>query len=119
MIEPGPVSTDFFDVAAAAVDMAVAEPEKTPYRAAFEKLKGLREQTSGQAWTSERVAEVIVRSLTDPRPRPRYTAATGGDFLLFFMRKVLPTWAVDRFWQKFYGIDMVAKDWQDRLKNQK
>lgn len=119
VIEPGPVSTDFFDVAGQAVEQTVTEPEKTPYRAAFEKLKGLQEKTSSQAWTPERVAVVIVRSLTDPRPRPRYTAATGGDLLLFLMIKVLPTWAVDRFWQKFYGIDMVAKDWQEQLKNQK
>jgi len=119
VIEPGPVSTDFFDAAAATVDMTIVESEKTPYRAGFEKLKGLQEQTSSQAWTPERVAVVIVRSLTDPRPRPRYTAATGGDLLLFLMTKVLPTWAVDRFWQKFYGIDMVAKDWQEQLKNQK
>ncbi len=119
VISPGPVSTDFFDAAAATVDMTIVESEKTPYRAGFEKLKGLQEQTSSQAWTPERVAVVIVRSLTDPRPRPRYTAATGGDLLLFLMIKVLPTWAVDRFWQKFYGIDMVAKDWQEQLKNQK
>lgn len=117
VIEPGPVTTDFFDVVAQGVEETVPDPEQTPYRAAFKKLEGLQEQTSSRAWTSERVAEVIVRSLTDPRPRPRYIAATGGEFLLFIMTKVLPTWAVDRFWQRFYGIDLVAREWQEQMKN--
>ncbi|MFE1746467.1 SDR family NAD(P)-dependent oxidoreductase [Coleofasciculus sp. H7-2] len=116
VIEPGPVSTEFFAVAAQRVEQAVATPQDTPYRAAFERLEGLEERTSGRAWTSERVAKVIARSLTDRHPRPRYVAATGGDILLFLMNKVLPTRAVDAFWQRFYGIDKVAKDWQSRQK---
>ena len=114
VIQPGPVSTDFFVVAAQAVTETVAAPENTPYRAAFEKLKELEKQTSSRAWTSERVAEVIVQALMDRHPRPRYIAATGGKFLLFLMTKVLPTRMVDAFWQRFYGIDLVAKDWQSR-----
>ena len=114
VIEPGPVSTDFFDAADQMVEKAVANPQTTPYRAAFERLKGLKERTSSRAWTSERVAEVIVRSLTDANPRARYIAATGGNFLIFMMTKVLPTGIVDAFWQRFYGIDKVAKDWQSR-----
>jgi len=117
VIQPGPVSTDFFVVAAQAVDETVATPDNTPYRAAFEKLKGLEKQISSRAWTSERVAEVIVRALTDQHPRPRYMAATGGNFLIFLMTKVLPTTVVDTFWQRFYGIHLVAKDWQQQ-KNQ-
>lgn len=116
VIEPGPVSTEFFAVAAQGVEQAVASPENTPYRAAFERLEGLEERTSSRAWTSERVAKVVMRSLTDRNPRPRYVAATGGDVLLFLMNKVLPTRAVDAFWQRFYGIDKVAKDWQSRQK---
>ncbi len=97
VIEPGPVSTDFFVVAAQAVEETVATAEYTPYRAAFEKLKELEKQASSRAWTSERVAEVIVQALTDHHPRPRYIAATSGKFLLFFMTKVLPTKVVDAF----------------------
>lgn len=116
VIEPGPVTTDFFDVIAQGVEETVTDPEKTPYRAAFKKLEALQEQTSSRAWTAERVAQVIVRSLTDANPRPRYTAATGGDFLLFFMTKLLPTKFVDRFWQRFYGIDLVAEDWKKSIR---
>jgi short-subunit dehydrogenase len=114
VIEPGPVSTDFFTVVAQEVEATVATPENTPYRAAFKKLKGLEQQTSSRAWTSERVAQVIVQALRDPHPRPRYIAATGGKFLLFMMTKVLPTRLVDAFWQRFYGINLVAQDWRSR-----
>lgn len=114
VVEPGPVSTDFFVVAAQAVEDSVATPENTPYRVAFEKLKELEKQTSSRSWSSERVAEVIVQALLHRHPRPRYIAATGGKFLLFIMTKVLPTKVVDAFWQRFYGIDLVAKDWQSR-----
>ena len=114
VVEPGPVSTNFFIAAAQAVEETVAKPEDTPYRAAFEKLKGLEKQTSSRAWTSERVAEVILQALTDRNPSPRYIAATGGKFLLFMMTKVLPTRIVDKFWQRFYGINLVAKEWQTR-----
>lgn len=119
VIEPGPVTTEFFDVAGQGVQETVADPENTPYRAAFRQLDKLQERTSSRAWTSERVAEIIVRSLTDINPRPRYTAATGGDFLLFMMTKVLPTKFVDRFWQKFYGIDLVAEDWKKSISSEK
>lgn len=114
VVEPGPVNTDFFVVAAQAVEDSVATPENTPYRAAFEKLKELEKQTSSRSWSSDRVAEVIVQALLHRHPRSRYIAATGGKFLLFLMTKVLPTKVVDAFWQRFYGIDLVAKDWQSR-----
>lgn len=104
----------FFVVAAQAVEETVATPENTLYGAAFEKLKELEKQTSSRAWTSERVAEVIVQALTDRHHRPRYIAATSGKLLMFFMTKVLPTLVGNTFWQRFYGIDLVAKDWQSR-----
>jgi short-subunit dehydrogenase len=114
LVEPGPVSTDFFAAAAQAVESTVATPERTPYRAAFEKLKDLEQHTSSRAWSAERVAGAIVKALTDSHPRPRYIAATGGNFLVFMMTKVLPTQIVDWFWQRFYGINLVAQDWQQR-----
>lgn len=114
VVEPGPVSTDFFDAIATGIQQVIPSPETTPYRAAFAKLKDLEQQTSSRAWTPERVADVIVRAIADPHPRPRYIAATGGSVLLFLMTKVLPTWMVDKFWQRFYGIDLVAKDWKSK-----
>jgi short-subunit dehydrogenase len=111
VIQPGAVSTNFFAVAAQAVAENVVSPESTPYRSAFTKLKGLEQQTRRTAWTQERVAAVIIQAMTEKNPRPRYIAATGGSFLVFLMTKVLPTKWVDRFWQRFYGIDRVAQEW--------
>jgi short-subunit dehydrogenase len=118
VIEPGPVSTSFFDVAAKEIEQKVPNPEATPYRSAFKKMEDLEKQTSANAWTSEQVAAVIIRAMTARRPRPRYVAATGGSFLLFLLNKVLPTKAVDKFWQRFYGIDLVSKEWNIKLKGQ-
>jgi short-subunit dehydrogenase len=112
LIEPGPVSTNFFAVVAQEVERVIPDPTTSPYRAAFAKLEGLEKQTTANAWTAERVAEVIIRAMCDRRPRARYVAATGGDFLVALLTKILPTRLVDRFWQKFYGIDLVAQDWQ-------
>jgi short-subunit dehydrogenase len=114
VVEPGPVLTEFFAVANHQVEAAIDRPQDTPYRAAFEKLQHLDQQVKRQAWTSEQVADVIIRALKAEQPRPRYVAATGGEILLFLMTKVMPTWLVDRFWQRFYGIHLVAQDWQTR-----
>jgi short-subunit dehydrogenase len=112
VIEPGPVSTNFFAAVDQAVEQTITNPENTPYRCAFAKLKDLQQQTSSRAWSSKQVAQVILQALIATRPRPRYVAATGGKILIFLMTKLLPTKLVDRFWQRFYGIDLVAKDWQ-------
>lgn len=114
VVEPGPVSTEFISVAGTQTKQAIPYPETTPYHAALKKLEALEQQTSNNAWTSEQVAHVIIKAMTARKPRPRYVAATGGDFLLFMMRRVLPTRVVDKFWQRFYGIDQMAKDWARR-----
>lgn len=114
VIEPGPVSTDFFAVAAQGVEQAVSNAQNSPYRAAFKKLEGLENQTSRGVWTCERVAAFIARVLASRHPRARYVAATGGDILIFLMTKVLPTKFADAFWKRYWGINLVAKDWQSR-----
>ncbi len=116
VVEPGPVKTEFFAVVKNELAGAIAAPEATPYQAALQKLDQLEQQTAATAWTSERVADVIIDALTSDRPKPRYVAATGGKFLLFLLTKLLPTRLVDRFWQRFYGIHLVEKEWQAILK---
>lgn len=112
VIEPGPVRTEFFDVVRNQSSQATVDPLNTPYRSAIKKLESLEQQVDRQAWTAEQVAEVIIKALSDRRPKPRYIAATGGNFLVWVMTKVLPTRWVDRFWQRFYGINLIVKDWQ-------
>jgi short-subunit dehydrogenase len=115
VVEPGPVQTEFFAVVKNEI-AAIATPDATPYQAALQKLDQLEQQTAATAWTSDQVADVIIQALTANRPKPRYVAATGGKFLLFLLTKLLPTWLVDRFWQRFYGIHLVEKEWQAILK---
>lgn len=112
VIEPGPVSTNFFEVVRQEITKMFPNPETTPYRAAFQKMEALEQQTNANAWTSERVSGVIIKALKTRHPQPRYVAATGGRFLLFLLTKVLSTRTVDRFWQRFYGLDLVAEEWR-------
>lgn len=112
VIEPGPVETEFVAVARKALEQAIAHPLNTPYRAAFQTLENLDKQLANQAWSAERTAAVVINVMRDRHPRPRYIAATGGNLLVFIMTKLMPRRWVDRFWQKFYGIDQVAREWQ-------
>jgi len=112
VIEPGPVKTEFFDVANEKVEISI--PDNEIYRPAIEKIKGLSQQTEKLGWTPEAVAKVITRSLTARNPRPRYVAATGGNTFIFLMTKIMPTWFRDFFWKRFYGIDQVAEIWKQK-----
>jgi len=112
VVEPGAVHNEFLDVVKHEIETAVPNPQNTPYSAAFVTFGELDKRTKATAWTSDQVAEVIIRVLNAKNPRPRYVAATAGRFLVFMLTKVLPTQAVDRFWQRFYGIDLVAKEWR-------
>jgi short-subunit dehydrogenase len=113
-IEPGPVKTEFFGIAGDKVDLNVPEEGRTLYRDAIAAIKGIEQQTASMAWSSERVAGVIIKALTARHPRPRYVAATGGKTMLFLMTKLLPTKLVDFFWKRYYRIDQVEKDWKSR-----
>lgn len=112
VIEPGAVHNEFLDVVKQEIGTAVPDPQSTPYRAAFATFAELDKRTKATAWNSDQVAAVIIQALNAKSPRPRYVAATAGGFLVFMLTKVLPTKAVDRFWQRFYGIDRVAAEWR-------
>jgi short-subunit dehydrogenase len=112
VVEPGPVVTDFFRVASEKVQQNLLEPKQTPYQAVFENIQAIDRQVQLLGWNPERVAKVIIKALSANNPRPRYLAATGGNILVFLMTKILPTWARDEFWKRFYGIDKVEKEWR-------
>jgi short-subunit dehydrogenase len=119
VVEPGPVRTEFFDVVKQGIEQLTVDPLQTPYKAAYENLAGLEQQVDRQAWTATQVAQVVIKALSDRHPRPRYIAATGGNILVFLMTKVLPTRLVDLFWQRFYGVHRVARDWQQQQQQAK
>ncbi len=112
VIEPGPVKTDFFETASQKMTQFITDPSQTPYRPALENLEPLNQRLIQQSWSAERVAQVIVGALAAQKPKPRYIAATGGNLMLWLMTKVLPTSVVDKFWQRFYGIDRIKQTWR-------
>lgn len=114
VIEPGPVKTEFFGVAGDKVDLNVPESGRTLYRAAIKAIKEIEQQTAPMAWSSERVAAVIIRALTARHPRPRYVAATAGKTMLFVMTKLMPRELLDIFWKRYYKIDQVEREWKSR-----
>lgn len=113
VVEPGPVKTPFFEVANTSTE-SLPDLQSTPYRAAFSAVEGLEQRLQQQAFSAERVARTIFTAMAANKPHPRYVVAKGGRLLLFLMTALLPRWAVDRFWQRFYGIDRVAEDWHQR-----
>lgn len=114
VIEPGPVTTEFFGIAGEKVDQKISAAGKEVYQAAINAIKTIEKQTAPLAWSPHKVAGVIICSLTDKHPRPRYIAATGGKTMLFLMTKVMPRRFLDWFWKRFYQIDQVERDWKNR-----
>jgi short-subunit dehydrogenase len=114
IIEPGPVKTEFFDIAGDRIDLNVPPSKQRLYHGAIQAIKEIEQQTAALAWSSERVAGVIIRALRDRHPRSRYIAATGGTIMLFLMTKVMPRGLVDLFWKRFYRINQVERDWKNR-----
>ncbi|MGQ4646901.1 SDR family NAD(P)-dependent oxidoreductase [Lyngbya aestuarii] len=112
VVEPGPVKTDFFQVASEQLQLALPDLGETPYRALNQAIPEIEQRTSRLAWSSEQVAAVIIQALRDRHPRPRYVAATGGKTMLFLMTKLLPRQLVDIFWKRFYSINKVEQDWR-------
>ncbi|GAB4528588.1 MAG: oxidoreductase [Pleurocapsa sp.] len=109
VIEPGPVVTDFFRVAWEQVQGTIPNYDQTPYAPIFKNIEALDSQLDLLGWSAEKTARAIAKIMAARRPRPRYILATGGNMLVFLMTKVLPTWARDKFWKRFYGIHRIKK----------
>ena len=104
VVEPGPVITDFFRVAWQEVIKTIPHYEQTPYAPVFENIKAVDKQLDSLGWSAEKTARAIAKIIARPKLKPRYVLATGGKTTIFFMNTVLPTWARDQFWKRFYGI---------------
>ena len=112
IVEPGPVVTDFFCVAWEKIQTTIPNYADTPYAPVFANIESIDKQLDLLGWNAEKTARVIIRAIAAPNPRPRYIAATGGNFLVFMMNKILPTWVRDSFWKRFYGIHKVEQNWR-------
>lgn len=118
VIEPGPVVTDFFRVAWEQVQKTIPNYADTPYAPIFDNIEKIDRQLDLLGWSAEKTAKVIIQAMAKSNPRPRYIAATGGKILVLMMNKILPTWARDTFWKRFYGVHKVEKNWQKSSKSQ-
>ena len=107
VVEPGPVVTDFFRVAWQKIQETIPNYEQTPYSPIFKNIEAIDSQLDLLGWSAEKTARAIARIIAKSRPKPRYILATGGNTLVFLMNKILPTWARDEFWKRFYGIHKI------------
>jgi len=107
VVEPGPVITDFFRVAWDRVKETIPDYANTPYAPIFANIEAIDKQLDILGWSAEKTAKAIAKIIAKPHPKPRYVLATGGNTMLFIMNKILPTWARDEFWKRFYGIHKI------------
>ena len=109
VVEPGPIVTDFFQVAWQEVLETIPNYQDSPYAPVFENIEAIDKQLALLGWSAERTARAIAKIIAKSRPKPRYVLATGGNTMLFMMNKVLPTWARDEFWKRLYGIHKIKR----------
>lgn len=107
VLEPGPVVTDFFRVAWERVKETIPDYANTPYAPIFDNIEAIDKQLDLLGWSADKTAKKIANIMAKPNPKPRYVLATGGKTMLFIMNKILPTWARDEFWKRFYGIHKI------------
>ena len=108
VIEPGPVVTDFFGVAWQKVQETIPDYKHTPYAPVFKNIEALNQQLDLLGWSAEKSAIAIAKIIAKSRLKPRYVLATGGKTMIFIMNNILPTWAKDEFWKRFYGIHKIT-----------
>ena len=113
VVEPGPVVTDFFRVAWQEVVKTIPNYEQTPYAPVFKKIEAIDEQLDLLGWSATKTAKAIAKIIAKPKAKPRYVLATGGKTTIFFMNTILPTWARDEFWKRFYDIHKI--EWSDEI----
>ena len=107
VIEPGPVVTDFFRVAWQKVQETIPDYEHTPYAPVFKNIEAIDQQLDLLGWSAEKTARAIAKIIAKSHLKPRYVLATGGKTMIFVMNNILPTWARDEFWKRFYGINKI------------
>ncbi|MGK7910161.1 MAG: SDR family oxidoreductase [Synechococcus sp.] len=108
VIEPGPVSTEFFEVAEREAESTV-DVESSPYRQVLEDMReNLTDSSSQIAWTSEQTAATIVRAISTESPAARYAAFSGGQLALGLMTS-LPASLSDRLYSQFFGLNKLGK----------
>jgi short-subunit dehydrogenase len=101
VVEPGPVSTEFFRVAAEKTASVVAQ--NSPYQEVLERMEGRAQSIDRIAWPVEKVVDVMIKAMMAPHPAPRYAAFGAGKLGLGLIRLLPATWA-DRMWIRMLDL---------------
>jgi short-subunit dehydrogenase len=104
LVEPGPVKTEFFDVAR---DQSMPYLEG-PYKEASLKTQAQMDSFTREAWEPERVAQYILKALSDENCSDRYQAFSGGPFLASAL-KLTPKPITDGIFRNLFGLDRLTK----------
>lgn len=89
LVEPGAYRTPIWDKG---LREAVVPSADSPYAPLYRKLQPLLERSAGRGGDPEAVAAVIVRALTDRRPKLRYVPGPGERAMLAVKRLVPWRW---------------------------
>ena len=108
VIEPGPVSTDFFKVAERE-SLSAVDTDASPYGEVLLEMKdGMLESSASIAWTPEKTADKIVGAIAARSPSARYTAFNGGKLALGLMA-AMPTRMSDRLYSQAFKLHKLAQ----------
>ncbi len=108
VVEPGPVNTEFFEVAEREAESSV-DVDSSPYSQILEDMReNFTDSSAKIAWTPEQTAQKILQAITAQSPAARYAAFSGGQLALGLMT-ALPTGVSDRLYSQFFGLNRLAK----------
>ncbi len=105
IIEPGPVKTEFFQVVGQKIQQFLTNVAESPYAPAMGGFAGMEEMIDRVAWSSDRLAEMVIQAMAAPNPKDRYIAPTNQIFINLI--QLLPAGWRDSFWRKNYGLDKI------------
>ena len=101
LIQPGFILTEFLDVANR-VSKSVIE-DAGPYADYLSGFSGMSEKARRIAGRPDDIAQLVLRALTDRRPRLRYTAPLHAKVFLA-MKRFLPEWVMDQIVLRQMGL---------------
>jgi NAD(P)-dependent dehydrogenase (short-subunit alcohol dehydrogenase family) len=100
VIEPGAVVTPIWGKAEGRV---LADYPGTPYQAQLERFAGQAMKEAETGFQPEKVAELIWRALTTPRPRARY-AIVPRPWIEWILPRMIPTSWLDEGMRQYFGF---------------
>ncbi|MGQ0613335.1 MAG: SDR family NAD(P)-dependent oxidoreductase [Planctomycetaceae bacterium] len=102
LIEPGPIATEFFDVARARSAPLLLD-QHSPYRPLYEQADEIEARFRKQAVPAQDAARVLLRAATASRPKARYAVHKMAKATMLALR-LLPRGLVDRIVRRQFRV---------------